>query len=88
MSATVTSPACERCKWWQGRYKAGEVPQRRPSTFVGTPFPLGDCRRNEPAINTKPDGRVFTVWPTTKGTDWCGCFEERAVEAAATGSAF
>jgi len=65
--------ACVSCKWWL--YKAR----------MGTPgqeFDLGECRKNGPTLIERKDGRLWTKWPTTKGTDFCGQYGLRIVPSS------
>lgn len=73
-----TNNLCETCRWWAIKFRRGEVSGTpRPGVVLTSrPFDLGECRRGSPYINNKPDGRVFTVWPTTRHDEFCGRWSE------------
>lgn len=51
---------CEMCRFWK---KTSNAPAK------------GECRFNAPTTQTNTgnfNGQLNTLWPTTKGEDWCG----------------
>ena len=62
---------CENCKFW--------------NEIGGTDDGLvGECRRNSPSPKTldgAPDTKIrFAAWPAVDQNQWCGDYEERAME--------
>lgn len=74
MDAT-THNLCESCHWWHLKLR-GNDPHTRDGSL--RPYDLGECRKRPPTTHPKPDGRVFTHWPTTRGSEFCGSFTARA----------
>jgi hypothetical protein len=55
---------CETCIWW------------RTGANRTFPFPgKSECHINPPAALVGPDGRYLSIFPVTRGDDFCGLHE-------------
>ena len=53
---------CQNCKWW-------ELWRKLSDTSIGA------CRKALPVIAPYSQQTGMGVWPETRSSDWCGCFE-------------
>lgn len=54
-------PACANCLYW--------------ATTNGEAATEGLCRIHPPVAALTQDSEVWTIWPSTDDTDWCGEWE-------------
>ena len=69
---SITCATCATCRWWD---RANTFQPRSGAT-------LASCQAKPPRVAEK-DGKIHTVWPTTRSEQGCGGWRPVSVGAAA-----
>lgn len=73
---------CSNCKWWNEQGHSANILGRLIPADHKDASKAGECRANPP-FPVKGDATNWRMFPTTLAKDWCGDFEQKAVEAVA-----